>query len=96
MKYTLKVIAIRKDQAVHDGSRFFDVHFNILDEDGKVVEDRRLGYDISVGSKNIKSELEKFINAYNKEKQLAEDNKEVEAENKKADKVMANMEGFEA
>ena len=91
--FTLEVLKVEKLFSQADNSDILNVEAQILDEDGKEVEVRKLGFPISLTEDEVKEELQKFINTYNLEVRQKEANAEHDAEQANADEVIEALTG---
>ena len=88
-----KIKSIKKDILIETNKEFLDVEIEISNED-KIVAVRKLAFPFEKTSKEIKSAVEKYVETYNADADLAEKNKEREKLNSQADKVIEDLEGL--
>lgn len=91
--YYLEVSSIEKVYFQADNAEVFEATLDIHSEEGDIVETRKLAFPLSTSEKEMTTEFEKFINNYNAEKQMAEENKERDAMHAEADKTIENLTG---
>lgn len=93
--YTLKVDNIDKTYFQSQKGDVLELTATILDDDGAEVEQRRLSFDLSIDQEELESELQKFINNYNQEMKIKQENVERDAVYAKADETIKNLTGLE-
>ncbi len=91
--YKSKIKNIDKYTSQADNQTCLDVHIEIIDLDGKVVEGRRLTFPLETTEQEIEAEIKKFISTYTHDKELAEASAKVEAAHREADKAITNLTG---
>lgn len=93
IKFTAKIKSIKKEILVETNENFLNVELEIC-EGKKVVEIRKLAFPFGKSSKEIKSAVEKYVETFNADAELAEASKEREKINSQVDKVIEDLEGL--
>lgn len=91
---TAKIQSVEKSSIVQTGEEFLDVTIGLY-EDEKLVETRKLGYPVDTSKKEIMDEAKKILKTYKQEKTQMAEQKEVDAQNAKAQKTIDSLEGEE-
>lgn len=91
-KYKAKIKIITKGRMVDDGTEFLEVHLSIT-EGKKEKEVRKIGFPLGTSEKEIEKELKKYMATYEHDAQLAEDTKESDKLNTKAEKTIKGLSG---
>lgn len=78
-----------------DNTRQIEVAFDILDEEGELIDARKLGFEFGLTIADIKNELIKYAKTFNKEIEDRVANAAKEAEEKKADEAIADLPDLE-
>ena len=71
MTYTAKITDVQKVRHQARNKNFIQVECDILNEEGEIVESRKLGFDSSVTEEEIKSDVAKHAETYTLEKKQA-------------------------
>lgn len=87
---TTEIIEVTKETLVEDNSNFLSVKFDIFNED-EVVQTRRLGFPFDADPEHIKEEVQKVADAYEADLLLAEETKDQEELNTKADETINQL-----
>lgn len=91
--FSATIKSIKKDILIETNKEFLDVEIEIRD-DKKVVAVRKLAFPFGKTSKEIKSAVEKYVETYNADADLAEKSKEREKLNSQANEVIEDLEGI--
>lgn len=92
---TTRVKDIKKESSQADGTRFLDVFVEVLDGK-KVIEVRRFAFGLDKKSKEVENELDKFTKTLNSDAEQAKKQAALDAEDKEADKTIAELKGKKA
>lgn len=90
--FKARVKDIKKEYSQTDGTRFLDVFVEVLKDD-KVVELRRFAFGLDKKSKEVKNEIDKFVKTLNSDAKQAEKQSVLDAQDKEADKTIAELKG---
>jgi hypothetical protein len=91
MEYSTKITDAKKGFSLADNESFIDVSFNILDEEGNVVAERKLGFPVDTPEDEIRETVKKNGEMYQKDHETAaEAETRAEAE-KVADETISNL-----
>lgn len=89
--FKVKILSANKDILQEDNSSFLDVHYEISNEDGEVIADRKRAFDFGTDAESIKTELAKEAEVLESEMILAEENKERDAADLKASSTIDEL-----
>ena len=92
-KFNAKIKSVKKDILIETNKEFLDVEIEIRDKK-KFVAIRKLAFPFEKSSKDIKSAVEKYVETFNADAELAEKSKEREKLNSQASKVIEDLEGL--
>ena len=92
--FNAKITAITKEILVETNESFLSVAFDIFN-DGKKVDERRLGFALDVSQEEIEAEVKKAVETYADDQAHAEANQKVEEANRQADETIENLVGKE-
>jgi len=97
MTYKTKITGVKKDFSLADNKPFLDVSFNILDEKGKIVGDRRLAFEYpgegkaKEAEKEIEETVARYAIMFTEDNKLAAEAEERSQAEKAADEVIKNF-----
>ena len=91
-KVTAEIVKITKDMVIKTGERFLNVE--ILLRDGKTKVEYKRGYPIDTPTKDIKADLQAIVANYEREKETAAAQAELDAQEAQADKTIEEAEGL--
>lgn len=91
--FTGKIKEVRKETFPPDDERKIVVDFEILDNDGKKFEVRSIAFPFSHTQKMIQKELKKYMHTFNEDMARAEENKAIDKQSKKVDKMIGELSG---
>ena len=97
MNYKTKITGVKKDFSLADNKPFLDVSFDILDEKGSVVGERRLAFEYPEEgkAKETESKIEEVVARYaimfTEDNKLAAEAEERSQAEKAADEVIKNF-----
>ena len=91
---SIKVKTVKKTDLA-DNTRQIEVAFDIVDEEGKLLVERKLGFPFGLTTTDIKNELIKYAKTYNREMEDRVTNAVKEAEEKKADEAISDLPDLE-
>ena len=83
--------AIEAGEQVHE--RWIEAAFNIVDEAGKVIAERKLAFDPDITTEELEAELQKFLATFMSDAEIGEKTKKVAEENENAIKLAKEFEG---
>lgn len=89
--YIAKIIDVITD-SLANGEEFLSVELEII-KDKKVVDTRKYGFPVDTSEKEIKKEVKKIIDLYNKEAEMAILEAEKEAKKEKVNKTINKLKG---
>ena len=90
--FSATIKSVKKDILIETNKEFLDVEIEIRDKK-KVVAVRKLAFPFGKSSEEIKEAVEKYVETFNADADLAEKSKEREKLNSQADKVIEDLEG---
>lgn len=91
--YTAKILEVKQD-SYPNGESFLDVEIGVFNGD-KQVDVRKFAKDVEASDKEIKADVKKFINLYNKEAEMAKEEAKKVAKQKELDKKINKLKGEE-
>lgn len=89
--FKVKILSANKDILQEDNSSFLDVHYEISNETGEIVADRKRAFDFNADAETIKSELAKEAEVLEQEMILAIENKDRDEADKKASSTIDEL-----
>jgi hypothetical protein len=92
MAHQAKIKLIQKGRQVHDGVEFLEVSLEIRYKK-KVKEIKKFSFPLDTSTKTIKAEMVKYMESYERDLVLADQTKESEELNNKADKTIESLTG---
>lgn len=92
--FTVQVSDVSKIYSQADNAEVFEVTLKIA-KDGEEVEERKLAFPLSTPEDTMNEEIQKFINQYQAEAKMAEENAEKDKIEAQATETMANLKGAE-
>ena len=92
--FKLKVGTIKKEHSIPDNKDYLKVSVSVMLGD-EVVEVRHLGFDLDLDKEGLSKELQKFIDNYNSEKEMANANAEADAKDAEIVAMSEELEGLE-
>lgn len=95
--FKLKVNSAVKTFFQANDAYVLEVEFSIFKEEepDKVIEIRKLAFPLDITKKKLQNELQKYIDQYNVEQKMFEENKEKDKVAKQSDEVIKSIEGIE-
>lgn len=92
MKAIIKNTKIEDDFIANE--KYLDVEFEIIDGD-RVIETRKLRFDISASEDEIKEQIRKYVDVYEQDLRSASERALVEEKIKRAESVLENLQNRE-
>lgn len=86
---------IKKDAFQATQEPFLEVEVAFVDETEAVLDTRKLSYPFETSEEAIKADIKKVLSAYVRDQELAEQNKEADAQAAKADEVVEALQDAE-
>jgi hypothetical protein len=101
MVYTYEITAAEKSFLVETGERFLDIEYQILvkenpeDQNPQVLQTRKRAYQIETSAEEVKTYIQKELDAYVADIESAERHAVDEAQETKADETIKQLIGKE-
>lgn len=93
--FTARIKTIKREELLEDKSEFFSVEVEILDNKGKTLEVRKLGFPVDTPEAEIEAEVKKFVLTYEQDAELKKVDKAKEKRDKKINLTIKNLTGKE-
>lgn len=91
--FTARIKTIKREELLEDKSEFLSVEVEILDQEGKSLEVRKLGFPVDTPEAEIKAEVKKFVLTYEKDEELKKVDIAKEKRDKKINLKIKNLTG---